>query len=506
MNSEAINTILGMKVRQARLERGFTLSKFAERCDLSASYITEIEKGRKYPKPDKIMRMAEVLGTTYDNLVSVKLDPSQAYLESVLSSSLLQKFPFELFGLEVGDLVDLITRSPAEASALIHTLVEIARQYDMKSEHFLRAALRSYQEIHENYFEEIEQAVEKFAAAHELTGEFPLSLGRLEALVRSEPAYELDESLIPQFPHLTGYRSIYVDGEQPTLLINPALSPAQKKFVLARELGYQFLDLQERAITSAPDTVRSFQQVLNDFKASYFAGALLMPREIIVEDLRRLFSLPTWQPEQFLALLTRYDVTPEMLLYRYSELIPEYFDIKLHFLRFHDYGSDYQLTKQFNMSRLMIPSGLGLNEHHCRRWLTIGLLKHLAAARANGEPVPVVGAQRSEFLNSGDTFVCIGYARPLTLSPNVGSSVTIGFTYDTALLETIRFASDPHIPHVIINETCERCPLTPEECVLRAVPATVLEEQAQAEERRQQLQTAMAQVQAGIQQVALETR
>ncbi|RME49333.1 MAG: XRE family transcriptional regulator [Chloroflexi bacterium] len=502
MNTEAINTILGMKVRQARLSRGLTLSEFAELCALSPSYITEIEKGRKYPKPDKIMRMAEVLGTTYDNLVSVKLDPSQAYLESVLSSSLLRNFPFELFGLEASDLVDLITRAPAKASALIHTLVEIARQYDMKSEHFLRAALRSYQEIHENYFDEIEEAVDRFIAEHDLAGEFPLSLDRVAGLVRSELGYEIDESLIPQYPHLTRYRSIYVAGDQPVLLVNPALSPAQKKFVLARELGYQFLDLKERAITSAPDTVRSFEQVLNDFLASYFAGALLMPREIIVRDLRELFSLPTWQPKPFLALIDRYDVTPEMLLYRFSELIPEYFDIKLHFLRFHDYGDDYQLTKQFNMSRLMIPSGLGLNEHHCRRWLTIGLLKRLAAARADGGPIPVVGAQRSEFLNSGDTFLCIGYARPLTLSPNVGSSVTIGFKYDTDLPKTIRFALDPNIPHVIINETCERCPLTVEQCSARAVPPTVLEQQAQDEERQKQLEEVIAQAQAVIRQAA----
>lgn len=502
MNREAINTIFGMKVRQARLDRGLTLTEFAELCGLSASYVTEIEKGRKYPKPDKIMRMAGVLGTSYDNLVSVKLDPSQAYLESVLSSPLLQSFPFELFGLESGDLVDLITRAPAKASALIHTLVEIARQYDMKSEHFLRAALRSYQEICENYFDDIEQAVDQFVAGRDLTDEFPLSLEQVTELVTGDLGYELDETLIPQYPHLTGYRSIFVDGEKPVLLVNPALSPAQKKFVLARELGYRYLELEERAITSAPDTVRSFQQVLNDFKASYFAGALLIPREAIVEDLRRLFSLPAWPADQFLFLLDQYDVTPEMLLYRFSELIPEYFGIPLHFLRFHDFGGEYQLTKQLNMSRLMIPSGLGLNEHHCRRWLTVGLLRRLASARSNGSPVPVVGAQRSEFLMSGDTFLCIGYARPLTLSPDIGSSVTIGFKYDANLLDTIRFARDTSIPHVIIHETCERCPLPEEECALRAVAPSALEEEARIEERRRQLERAIARAQAGVLQPA----
>lgn len=497
MNTDTINTIFGMKVRQARLDLGHTLSEFADLCDLSPSYVTEIEKGRKYPKPDKIMRMAEVLDLSYDELVSVKLDPSQEYVKDFLASPLLQKFPFELFGFDAGDLVDLITRAPTEASALIHTLVEIARLYDMKAEHFLRAALRSYQEIRENYFEEIEEAVDEFVEAHDLVGISPIPLSQLEGLVTTELGYELDEILIPQYPHLTSYRSIFVPDDPSHLLINPALRPAQKKFVLARELGYEFLGLEERALTSAPDTVDSFQQVLNDFLASYFAGALLMPRQAIVEDLRELFSLTTWQPKRFLELLGRYDVTPEMLQYRFSELIPEYFGIKLHFLRFHDLGGVYRLTKHFNMSRLNIPSGLSLNEHHCRRWLTVGLLKRLATNRSNGGPMPVVGAQRSEFLNSGDAFLCIGYARWLTLSPDIGSSITIGFKYDADLVQTIRFALDPNIPHTIINETCERCPLTAEECEVRAVPPTVLDEKAREEERQAQLRAAMEHARAG---------
>jgi len=495
-NTGAISAILGMKVRQARQSRGLTLSQFAQLCNLSPSYVTEIEKGRKYPKPDKIARMAEVLNTTYDELVSIKLDPSQAYLERVLSSPALQKFPFELFGLDTSDLVELITRAPTKASALIHALVEVARQYDMKIEHLLRAALRSYQEIHENYFAQIEEAVDRFAERHGLEGVYPIPLGRLYELVETELGYEVDETLIPQYPRLGHYRSIFVPGNPPKFLLNPRLSPAQKKFVLARELGYAFLELRERALTSAPDTVDSFQQVLNDFKASYFSGALLMPRTAVVEDLREFFDAPTWEPERLRAFLDRYDVTPEMLLYRFSELIPEYFGVKLHFLRFHDFDGEYRLTKQLNMSRLMIPSGLGLNEHFCRRWLAIGLLRKLTAARSKGGPFPVVAVQRSQFLESEDAFLCLGFARPLTLSPEVGSSVIVGFKYDDHLMETIRFASDPTIPHEIINETCERCPLTIEECGFRAAPPTILQEQEAIRHRKEELEQLLERLQA----------
>jgi transcriptional regulator with XRE-family HTH domain len=81
MSVDLVHTIFGMKVRQARSEAGLTLSEFAAQCELSPSYMTEIEKGRKYPRADKIMKMGEVLGKDYDDLVSIKLGPSLAYLE-----------------------------------------------------------------------------------------------------------------------------------------------------------------------------------------------------------------------------------------------------------------------------------------------------------------------------------------------------------------------------------------------------------------------------------------
>ena len=41
--------------------------------------------------------------------------------------------------------------------------MEISRAYDMNVEHFFLASLRAYQEMHNNYFEEVEELAEKFA-------------------------------------------------------------------------------------------------------------------------------------------------------------------------------------------------------------------------------------------------------------------------------------------------------------------------------------------------------
>ncbi len=489
-----VHLIFGMKVRQARTEAGLSLSELAARCDLSPSYLTEIEKGRKYPKPDKIMKMAQALGKEYDALVSIKLAPSLAYLETLLASPLLRQFPYQEFELELGDLLNLFTRAPDKASALVHAILEIGRQYDMRPEHFLRAVLRSYQEIHDNYFEDLEDAATRFAREYDLSAEQPLRLDTLRRLITAAFGYDLDEERLSHHPLLKNYRSVYIAGQKPKLLLNAALKPSQLKFLLAREMAYVFLSLKPRSHTSAPDKVGdSFQQILNDFRAAYFAGALLMPRSLILSDLQAFFQLNTWSPYRLLRMLDRYDVTPEMLFYRFSELIPQFFGVKLHFLRFQNAAGKYRLVKYFNMNNLQLPNGLNLREHHCRRWLSVRLLRETEGDPAAGSLI--ARAQISEFLASRERFLEFGFVRPLALTPSVASSVVIGFRIDPDLRRIVRFAEDPALPTAIIGDTCERCPLREAECAVRAAPPTVLEEERLEAERRSALKQLRATLQ-----------
>jgi hypothetical protein len=66
--------------------------------------------------------MAEVLNKSYDELVSIKLSPSLEHLESMLASPLLQQFPFEAFDLDASTVVNVFTRAPVKASALMHAV------------------------------------------------------------------------------------------------------------------------------------------------------------------------------------------------------------------------------------------------------------------------------------------------------------------------------------------------------------------------------------------------
>jgi len=440
--------------------------------------------------------MAEVLGKDYDELVSIKLGFSLGHLESTLSSSILQRFPFEEFGLEAGDLVNLLTREPDKASALLHAILEIGSRYDLKEEDFLRAALRSYQEIHENYFQELEDGALAFTAEfgqeYGLGKDLPFNLSIFESILKEKFNYQIDDQKIATNKDLSIYRTIFVGGSEPKLLVNPALNPIQVRFLLAREVGYQYLGLKERSRTSTPDRIDSFEQIFNDFKAAYFGGALLMPRAPLLEDLEEFFGRTLWDPRPLLEMLAKYEVTAEMLLYRFSELIPQFYGIRLHFIRLQFANGRYQLVKHLNMNQLPVPSGIGLYEHYCRRWLSVRLLQEVAAQSSLPTmETPHVGVQLSDFLDSDDRFLCIGFARPLVLSPNLNSSIIVGFRVGPDLKHTIRFTEDPAIPSVIIQETCERCPLTGDQCEVRAAEPITLQAREQTTRRRLALEKLM---------------
>jgi hypothetical protein len=63
---------------------------------------------------------------------------------------------FHYFLVFKNDLIDMLTF--LQSKCFISTIIEIAQHYNLSRESFL-AALRSYQEAHNNYFEDLEEKV-----------------------------------------------------------------------------------------------------------------------------------------------------------------------------------------------------------------------------------------------------------------------------------------------------------------------------------------------------------
>jgi hypothetical protein len=81
-------------------------------------------------------------------------------------------------------------------------------------------------------------------------------------------------------------------------------------------------------------------------------------------------------------------------------------------------------------------------------------------------------------------------ARPLALSEDTNSCVSLGFLLNDAFRKRVRFWNDPGVPQMDVNLTCERCGLEPEECRDRAAPPTLF----RGEELRKRQSEALAEL------------
>jgi transcriptional regulator with XRE-family HTH domain len=466
--------VLGLKVRTMRHQRGETLQTLAERSGLSVSYLSEIEKGKKYPKPERLVLLAEALEVPFDELVSLQVADELAQLKAAFDSPLLRGFPFELFGLEPEDLLSLVSGDPERGSAFLRAVAEVGRSYDVHVEHFLLSALRAYQQLHANYFEDLEEEAMAFRRQCGWSPEQKIPRSELVSVLQRQWGYRVDDESLGQEPELAGFRSVHLPGEEATLFVNPRLMPSQKAFVLAREVGFRFLGLEQRAPSSPWLAVESFDQVFNNFKASYFAGALLMDRERLRGDLGRLFSAESWDATAVGRLMDSYGVTPETFLHRLTQILPRFFGLnEFFFLRFSTASpsGSSRLTKWLNTSEVAVPRGFGLSEHYCRRWPAFRLLA--AASELVAAEERLITAQRVWFVDSEAEFLELSMARPLALGDGALSAVTVGFLVDANLRRKVRFWSDPALSRVEVGLTCERCKLT--ECTDRVEPASILD-------------------------------
>ena len=478
--------ILGLKARQLREAKGLSFKELAAASGLSISYLNEIEKGKKYPKPDRLAALAVALDTTAESLSDARLLRELAPVADLLNSNFLNDLPLDLFGIDLTKVVALIANAPTKVSAFIQTLLELSRNYALGEENFYFGALRSYLELHSNYFPELEAAVDAFKAANGIKAKGMVPNEVLAGLLQQLYGYELVEDGLADHQPLEHLRAVFLPKNK-RLLLNKTLTNRQRAFQYGKELGFNALQLQDRAYTSSLLKVTSFEAVLSHFKAGYFSAALLIDRDTFAEDLRALFAQPRWEANRLLDLIKKYRVSPETLFQRMTNLLPEVFGLRqLFFLRMlhRPATGDFRVDKELHLDQRHHPHANGLNEHYCRRWLSTGLLNKLQAIHETGSYVgTIVGVQRSRYHGTDDEYLCITLARPGYPTPDRNVSVTLGLLMNDHLRNLVRFHDDPQIQQREVNTTCERCSI--QDCAERVAPPRVVlrREQRKAVER-----------------------
>ncbi|WP_458626893.1 helix-turn-helix domain-containing protein [Winogradskyella sp. PC D3.3] len=470
MEQDYIKLIFGLKLKQIRTNKELSLFGLSKLSGLSKSYLNEIEKGKKYPKPDKIALLSEHLEVPYDEMVSLKLDKNLAPIGEILQSKLLKEIPLELFGIKESTLIDIISNAPSKVTAFISTIIEIAKNYSFSKESFYLASLRSFQEANNNYFDHLEQAVIAFSKTYQVDLTQPLQSKELEDILVEEYGYTINTSELASHTALDNLRSVFVPKTK-TLLLAKHIDDAQKTFIFAKEIAYNYLKIKERLYTFSWIKFENFDQVLNNFYASYFAGALIIPRARLVADLKILFSKKSFKPKYFEHIINNYNASPESIYQRLTNILPKDFNLNsLFFLRFsHQKGrNDFELNKELHLSKQQSPHANETDEHYCRRWVSLKVLNDITKTNKLHE----FDIQISNYPNEGKSYLVLSSA---TADPFVSGkyrSVNIGIQINNQFKRKVAFANSKSITTTQVGVTCERCAIN--DCEVRQVKPIVI--------------------------------
>ena len=456
IEEEYIRLIFGLKLKQIRTDKNLSLYGLAKLSGLSKSYLNEIEKGKKYPKTDKIAQLSESLEVPYDHLVSLKLDKNLAPIGEILQSKILKEIPLDLFGIREDNLIDIIANAPAKVNAFISTIIKIAQNYNFSRERFFLASLRSYQEAHNNYFDDIEKNVEAFAEAYQIDLSKRISSKELEEILIEEFGYTIKEEAFKENKNLIDLRSIYI-AKKKILLIDNNITEAQKTFIYGKELAYNYLNIENRLYTFPWIKFDSFDQVLNNFIASYFSGALVISRDKIKDELTKFFELKEWDSLKLHRMIGKFNCSQETFYQRLTNILPKYFNIKnLFFLRItHKEGKDdFRLTKELHITQQQAPHANKSNDHYCRRWISIKTIQDLEKTKKERS---TFGVQISSYENLKNEYLVLSSATADPFKKDINRSVSIGMLLSPHLKKKLKFLKEDTFTQRKVGVTCETC-------------------------------------------------
>lgn len=481
MKEENIRIIFGLKLKQLRKERNLSLQELSDKSGVSVSYLNEIEKSKKYPKADKVFRLAEALEVNYDYMVSLQLEDKMKPIADLLHSDILSELPLDIFGIDPSSFIELLSDTPTKLNAFIITLMDISRAYDITLEEFFLSSLRAYQEMHDNYFPELEIQAQSFKEKFQV----PLlpNFKQLKHILESEYHYEVISYDFEKEVNLSKTRSLMLPGKSPKFLFNPNLTENQKIFAIGRELGYAYLNLKNRPYSSSWITVNSFEEVLQHFQASYFSCAMLMEEKEITKDLDSFFAQQTLDHEHLLSLIEKYNVTPETLVYRLTNILPKHFGLKeLFFLRIGKNvpSGQFSLNKELHLTGIHHPHGSKNQEDYCRRWVSATIFDDFSGSQASR-----IGKAQYSFYPDGQSYFVFAIAYQSGMKRQEQISISFGLKVNTQFKRKVKFHNDQQIQLKHVGTTCQACPV--ENCEVRVAPPTKLQKMQSQKDKENKL-------------------
>jgi predicted transcriptional regulator len=323
----------------------------------------------------------------------------------------------------------------------------------------------------------LEKKVLDFSKAFHVNMNTKISVDELKAILIEEYGYTIKELIFSEQEQLGDLRSIFVPKSK-TLLLSLDIDEAQKAFILAKEIAYNYLEIKERLYTFSWIKFDNFDQVLNNFYASYFAGALLIPRQLLIDKLDVFLSKTDPKTEEMIELMGAFNASPESFYQRLTNILPKDFQLKnLFFLRLsHQIGSDtYQIKKELHITNQQEPHANEMNEHYCRRWVSVKTI--VEAIKQN--KTHCFSAQISRYDNSSNEYLVFSSATEDPFKKDCLRSISVGILITPSMKKKFKFMENQTIPKQLVGVTCETCAV--KNCLERASPPIQLEQKTRNE-------------------------
>ncbi|MEO0443778.1 MAG: DUF3612 domain-containing protein [Pseudomonadota bacterium] len=333
---------LGTKIRNLRKRNNLTMEDLSARCIKidrecapSVSYLSMIERGKRFPSEE----MLDVIAQVFQKQVSWFLDhfPEEAAITPVKGN----RGGIKGMALEPGFLFS--------KDILQIVVPEMLSQTGVSGQQFAHLLIRAHQELHQNHFPDLESAAEDVGRK-----QMPLSLDAVKGICRGlglticwfdrVPDEILDEV---GSSSMNMVRSFFVPPNQVYINRTLASQPARLKYDLAVQIGHCVLHngdgvkgmmvagrgsagpglqaahtepLSPSSLSSidAQDIIHAWR----DFECSFFAGALLCPKV----PFRQLLDRHSYE----ISVGQRVDVSPSLAMRRMTAVSPyphwHYFD------------------------------------------------------------------------------------------------------------------------------------------------------------------------------------
>ncbi len=95
MNTNDIENLVGKRIQNLRKSKGYTQQQFSEMIGISTNYLSDVERGKSFPRLDKLVMIINTLECSADDLFSDVINYGYKLKSSRLSERLEELPPEE---------------------------------------------------------------------------------------------------------------------------------------------------------------------------------------------------------------------------------------------------------------------------------------------------------------------------------------------------------------------------------------------------------------------------